>query len=126
MAWRRQKAGSAKPEWRNWYTHQTQNLARFTPHESSSLSSGTKFCINTRVVKAASQMGWWQALAAAARRADLARARASPIRGAVLRRFGDGARSESATRRPERCQPSPNQFLSAGAARIGIEPRRAL
>src|ERR1041384_5641538 len=30
------------PEWRNWYTHQTQNLARFTPHESSSLSSGTK------------------------------------------------------------------------------------
>src|SRR5258708_3947641 len=29
------------PEWRNWYTHQTQNLARFTPHESSSLSSGT-------------------------------------------------------------------------------------
>ena len=30
-----------EPEWRNWYTHQTQNLARFTPHESSSLSSGT-------------------------------------------------------------------------------------
>ena len=30
-----------RPEWRNWYTHQTQNLARFTPHESSSLSSGT-------------------------------------------------------------------------------------
>jgi hypothetical protein len=33
---------SDRPEWRNWYTHQTQNLARFTPHESSSLSSGTK------------------------------------------------------------------------------------
>src|SRR4030095_15412824 len=33
---------ASKPEWRNWYTHQTQNLARFTPHESSSLSSGTK------------------------------------------------------------------------------------
>src|SRR5205814_9407366 len=32
---------TALPEWRNWYTHQTQNLARFTPHESSSLSSGT-------------------------------------------------------------------------------------
>lgn len=32
----------AKPEWRNWYTHQTQNLARFTPHVGSSPTSGTK------------------------------------------------------------------------------------
>src|SRR5262247_3175206 len=31
-----------KPEWRNWYTHQTQNLARFTPHVGSSPTSGTK------------------------------------------------------------------------------------
>ena len=30
------------PEWRNWYTHQTQNLARFTPHVGSSPTSGTK------------------------------------------------------------------------------------
>ena len=30
-----------KPEWRNWYTHQTQNLARFTPHVGSSPTSGT-------------------------------------------------------------------------------------
>ena len=29
------------PEWRNWYTHQTQNLARFTPHVGSSPTSGT-------------------------------------------------------------------------------------
>ena len=28
------------PEWRNWYTHQTQNLARFTPHVGSSPTSG--------------------------------------------------------------------------------------
>src|SRR5207237_1369957 len=39
-----------KPEWRNWYTHQTQNLARFTPHESSSLSSGTNFSFFQRKV----------------------------------------------------------------------------
>jgi hypothetical protein len=30
-----------QPEWRNWYTHQTQNLARFTPHVGSSPTSGT-------------------------------------------------------------------------------------
>ena len=40
-----------EPEWRNWYTHQTQNLARFTPHESSSLSSGTKFRIANRITE---------------------------------------------------------------------------
>src|ERR1043165_3416129 len=28
------------PEWRNWYTHQTQNLAGFTPHVGSSPTSG--------------------------------------------------------------------------------------
>ena len=32
----------AVPEWRNWYTHQAQNLARFTPHVGSSPTSGTK------------------------------------------------------------------------------------
>jgi hypothetical protein len=32
----------SSPEWRNWYTHQTQNLARFTPHVGSSPTSGTK------------------------------------------------------------------------------------
>src|ERR1700745_823702 len=32
---------SNRPEWRNWYTHQTQNLARFTPHVGSSPTSGT-------------------------------------------------------------------------------------
>jgi hypothetical protein len=31
----------AVPEWRNWYTHQAQNLARFTPHVGSSPTSGT-------------------------------------------------------------------------------------
>ena len=35
----------ATPEWRNWYTHQTQNLARFTPHVGSSPTSGTKYFI---------------------------------------------------------------------------------
>ena len=30
------------PEWRNWYTHQTQNLAGFTSHVGSSPTSGTK------------------------------------------------------------------------------------
>jgi DNA adenine methylase len=39
--WRAYHSKLKTPEWRNWYTHQTQNLARFTPHESSSLSSGT-------------------------------------------------------------------------------------
>src|SRR6185503_17540055 len=29
------------PEWRNWYTHQTQNLASFTAHVGSSPTSGT-------------------------------------------------------------------------------------
>jgi DNA adenine methylase len=29
------------PEWRNWYTHQAQNLARFTPHVGSSPTFGT-------------------------------------------------------------------------------------
>jgi hypothetical protein len=28
------------PEWRNWYTHQTQNLAGFTSHVGSSPTSG--------------------------------------------------------------------------------------
>ena len=32
----------AVPEWRNWYTHQAQNLARFTPHVGSSPTFGTK------------------------------------------------------------------------------------
>ncbi len=31
----------AVPEWRNWYTHQAQNLARFTPHVGSSPTFGT-------------------------------------------------------------------------------------
>ena len=31
------------PEWRNWYTHQTQNLASFTAHVGSSPTSGTNF-----------------------------------------------------------------------------------
>ena len=31
-----------KPEWRNWYTHQTQNLASFTAHVGSSPTSGTR------------------------------------------------------------------------------------
>ena len=30
-----------RPEWRNWYTHQAQNLARFTPHVGSSPTFGT-------------------------------------------------------------------------------------
>src|SRR5687768_14431015 len=30
-----------QPEWRNWYTHQTQNLASFTAHVGSSPTSGT-------------------------------------------------------------------------------------
>ena len=30
-----------QPEWRNWQTHQTQNLARFTPRGGSSPPSGT-------------------------------------------------------------------------------------
>jgi hypothetical protein len=29
------------PEWRNWYTHQTQNLAGFTSHVGSSPTFGT-------------------------------------------------------------------------------------
>ena len=29
------------PEWRNWQTHQTQNLARVTPRGGSSPPSGT-------------------------------------------------------------------------------------
>src|ERR1051325_4062354 len=32
---------SFAPEWRNWYTHQTQNLANFTVHVGSSPTSGT-------------------------------------------------------------------------------------
>ena len=32
---------SFAPEWRNWYTHQTQNLASFTAHVGSSPTSGT-------------------------------------------------------------------------------------
>ncbi len=31
------------PGWRNWYTHQTQNLARFTSHVGSSPTLGTNF-----------------------------------------------------------------------------------
>src|SRR3954452_22691703 len=34
------------PEWRNWYTHQTQNLARFTPRVGSSPTSGTNSFAN--------------------------------------------------------------------------------
>src|ERR1041385_1773930 len=45
------------PEWRNWYTHQTQNLARFTPHESSSLSSGTKVCEVRKLLSCRKQKG---------------------------------------------------------------------
>src|ERR1043166_7763808 len=58
------------PEWRNWYTHQTQNLARFTPHESSSLSSGTNK-ITACSVKTATEVGGRQALAVAAHRRNL-------------------------------------------------------
>ena len=36
------------PEWRNWYTHQTQNLASFTAHVGSSPTSGTKLLKLTR------------------------------------------------------------------------------
>ena len=38
-----------KPEWRNWYTHQTQNLASFTAHVGSSPTSGTKPQLNTSI-----------------------------------------------------------------------------
>jgi hypothetical protein len=30
-------------EWRNWQTHQTQNLAKFTLREGSTPSSATNF-----------------------------------------------------------------------------------
>ncbi len=36
----------AVPEWRNWYTHQAQNLARFTPHVGSSPTFGTNLKIS--------------------------------------------------------------------------------
>jgi hypothetical protein len=33
-------------EWRNWQTHQTQNLAKFTLREGSTPSSATTFVLN--------------------------------------------------------------------------------
>ncbi len=46
------------PEWRNWYTHQAQNLARFTPHVGSSPTSGTNLWFSSR--------HWFAGLAASA------------------------------------------------------------
>ena len=43
------------PEWRNWYTHQTQNLASFTAHVGSSPTSGTTRLFEMNVTTARSR-----------------------------------------------------------------------
>jgi hypothetical protein len=54
---------SSVAEWRNWQTHQTQNLAKFTLREGSTPSSATiliinaAFIINTTTPKSAIARG---------------------------------------------------------------------
>lgn len=40
---------ATQAEWRNWQTHQTQNLAYFTVREGSSPSSATNLVTNLRI-----------------------------------------------------------------------------
>src|SRR5947207_11310334 len=92
-----------EPEWRNWYTHQTQNLARSNScrfesdlrHQRFARTTFPKRCGNPQ---ASIEMGGRKTLAASSSQTDLGKAWSSSLCRAILWRVGNCAWPRTATR----------------------------